>query len=172
MAKSRKTTAAAPQQQLDIETAIAQAPLPNAPAVLIQRYRALGDWLDEQQKRYDEATKAARDEQMAIKSHLLDLANQQGVNGFPTEYGTAYVTERMMPKIDANAAPYVNADGVSVTGREAVLDFCLEHWDDYGSEHLQVNFGVDGIRAYIEQYKAPPPGISVTFNRSLNIRKS
>lgn len=168
MARTRKTSASDPAQT-DIEQIIAQK---KTPAERIRRVRQLEAWIDEQQEAFNSCVKSAREEIFAEKAALLEEANAQGVNSFATDDGTAYVSERLSAKIDPNAKPYTNASSEVVTGREAVLDFSLEHWEEFGAEHLQVGFGIDGVRTYIAKYNEPPPGISISTMRQINIRKS
>lgn len=171
MARARKT---APPAQTDIEEAIAAAPpLPVVPAIdLITEYREIETWAEAQDKAYAEFMKPRRDRMNEIKQQLLAMALAQKVNSFPTDAGTAYISEGITAKVDPNTAPYKNERGEEVTGREALLDFFLENWEKYGAEYAQIGITLDGVKAFIAEHRKPPPGIAIQQWQRLNIRKT
>lgn len=178
MPRPRKTNPAADPAQTDIETAIAQAI--KVPAVdLITEYRKIETWAEAQDKAYGELMKPHRDRMAEIKQLLLAKAIEEKVNSFPTEAGTAYISSGISHKVDPNAPAWINERGEEVTGREAVLDWLLQNWDDYGAEFAQINLAVDGVKKYIESTKTRenpngmlPPGISVQVWQRINVRKA
>jgi len=139
---------------------------------LIAEHNQIEDWLKGETKRFNKfmAPHKARLEEIGNK--LLALSNEQKWESIRTDAGTAYRSTLMNSSIDAEK-PYSNKDGVIVFGREAVLDFCLENWSDYGSDMLMVQAQKDAIKRYMEEHSGePPPGIKVGFFTRINIRRS
>lgn len=162
-------------EQADIEDAI-KATLPNVtPADLIGEYRKIDDWADVQDKAYAAHMKPHRDRMEQIKQTLHAMAIEQHVNGFPTDNGTAYISEIRNHKIDPEAPPYVREEDGTLKeshGRDAVLDLLLDNWDRYGNEFLVLSLPKAFIDQYIQDNGHPPPGVSISTLQRLNIRKS
>lgn len=175
---AQSSTPAQPESvQTDIEDAI-KAAQPTT-AQLLEEYMKLRTWKDQQTKAFNEFMKPHTDRMEQINGQLLQMALDQGVNGFSTDEATSFISQGIKHKVDPNAAPWVNPEtGKVETGREALLDWMLANWDQYGAEHAMINISVEGVKAYIEATKTPehpegelPPGISIERWRSFNIRK-
>ncbi len=170
--------------QLDIveAAAAAQRDLPTGtPADLVKAHQELRTWADAQTKAFNEHMAPYRQKLDDYTNALLKTALEQKVDSFKTEFGTAYISRGFAHKVDPNApATYTNPEtGEVSTGREALLDWMLDNWNDYGAEWASVNIAIDGVKAYIEKTKTPehpegllPPGISIERWQRLQIRKA
>ena len=172
----RKKPTAEPQQ-LDIEQAIAETKPTIDPSLtadlLIKRELELDDYLSAQSKAFTEFCKPFRQEIEAIRNRLLAMHLEQKTDQFKTEFGVSYVSEIMQQKIDPAAPEYVDADGVCYSGREALLWYMVDQWDKYGNEGLAVSVPIATIRAHMDDNEGkPPPGISVSFMKRVNIKRS
>lgn len=182
MPRTRKSTAAAVKEEPAQPLEAASSPAPQlSPADLIKAHQELKAWCESQQKAFGEMMKPYQEKMEGYASQLLELALAQKVNSFSTDFGTAYISTGFRHKVDPNAgATWTNPEtGEVSTGREALLDWLLANWDQYGSEHAAVNIGIDGVKAYMEATKSPehpegqlPPGISIERWSRMNIRKS
>lgn len=181
----RKRQAQPDPAQTDLEDAVRQAEASftaptQTPAEIIKARQELKTWSDAQTKAFNEHMAPHRQKIEEYDNQLLALAIAQGVNSFNTDFGTAYISQGLSHKVDPNAAPWTNPEtGEISTGREALLDWLLENWADYGAEWAMVNIGVDGVKAYMEKTKSPehpegllPPGISIERWKRMNVRKS
>lgn len=150
------------------------------PADLIKTYRDLEEWMAEQSKKLAEVLAPWIAKNNSIKAVLLQKADEQKVNSFPTDNGTAYISEGVGHKVDPNSPHvYTNPEtGEIATGREALLDWMMDHWNDYGAEHAQIGIASKGVEAYMAATKSeenpngvPPPGITLEPWRRMNVRK-
>lgn len=186
MAPRKKKTDPVPEgQQLDIEQAIAatvEAPLAAlekiAPATLIKEFLTLKAHAESEGKRFGEYIKPTTDRMNLIKASLHARALAGKVNGFPTDEGTAYLSEIVSHKIDPESQ-YKTADGRISTGRDALLDWMLDNWDEYGSEGCQLNVSKAIVEKWMEnttdeEHKdgVPPPGLKIEKFKQLNIKRS
>lgn len=128
-------------------------------AELVERYFKLDNHISEQQNKFKEYLKPFAEEIEAIKSKLLGMLNEQGIENIRTDHGTAYKSIIDTPKIE---------------NHEAYLDWCLEFWDAIGSEMLQIGAPKkDAVRQYMEANGGHlPPNVSMTSFTRLNIRRS
>lgn len=153
------------------------SPLPpqNADDLVAEHFRN-DDWLTAEQKRFSEHIKPILDRQEAIKNLLMEKLNADGLENIKTQHGTAYKSRILNTKIDAEAEPYVRqnspTDIEEFRGREAILEFCLDHWPDIGNEMLQIGVTKDAVKAWIEANGKPPPGVSTSTFTRINIRRS
>lgn len=142
---------------------------------LIEEHFRNDDWLTAESRRFQEHIKPVIDRQEAIKNQLLDKLNNDGLDKFSTDHGTAYKSRILNTKIDAEGEPYVRADAdhrEEFRGREALLEFALDHWDEIGNELLMINAQKDAVKNYMEEHGKPPPGITTSVFTRLNIRRS
>jgi hypothetical protein len=148
------------------------------PAALIKEHLTLKAYVEGEQKRLAEFLKPAVERMQACKSQLHAKALEQHVNGFPTDEGTAYLSEIINHAIDPESS-YTTADGRQSFGRDALLDWMLEHWDEYGSEGMLLGITKPIVEKWRDATKSeqqpngvPPPGLKLTTELRLNIRKS
>lgn len=171
-------------QQLEIEDAIQQANVAKilqevfAPAALIKEFLTLKAYVEGEQKRLSEFLKPSLEKMQACKAQLHAKALEQKVNGFPTDEGTAYLSPITSHLIDPESG-YTSTDGRKSSGREALLDWMLDNWEDYGSEGAQIGIAKAMVDKYREATQSeahpdgvPPPGLKLTTQINLNIKKS
>ncbi len=177
MAPRKKKADTPAPEQLDIEQAIAAAGppdpvlLPFNPAALIKEFNTLKANVEQQLKAFGEYLKPTNDRMESIRQELHAKALEQKVNGFPTDEGTAYLSEIVSFKIDPEAQ-YQTVDGRTSTGRDALLDWMLDNWDAYGSEGAMINVSKAVAEKWQEEHGTPPPGTKTDKLVRINIRKS
>jgi hypothetical protein len=106
------------------------------------------------------ATKALTDELKPYKSGLETIETalmarliQRGADNTKTEAGTAYKVEHM---------------NVKVVDREKFIDYAMNG----GEDMLLASPQKDAVRQYLDEHKANPPGVEVTFFTDINVRKT
>lgn len=148
----------------------------NTPASLVERWNSLKAHLAAQTKAFSDYCKPFRDEQEQIEGKLLDFLNTNKLNNIKTEAGTAYKSTLTQPKI---------------VDRDKYLDVCLDNWDDFGNELLQIGAPqIAAFELYMERRKVwleayvkengqlpddpsvTPPGTEVNYFTRVNIRKT
>lgn len=167
--------------QIDLEEKIAETPaLPPAAKAsdLIAEFFTLKDHSETQSKAFAEYLKPTNARMEEIRQTLHAMAIEGGVNGFPTDSGTAYLSTILNHTIDPEST-YTNAEGRVSQGRDALLDWALDHWEDYGSEGLQIGISKAVVDKYMQdrandnEYRGkPPPGLKLSELIRLNIRRS
>ncbi|MGA2165900.1 MAG: hypothetical protein ABSH36_15740 [Solirubrobacteraceae bacterium] len=129
------------------------------PAALIAEFLSLRDWLAAESKRMSEHYKPQRERMQEIQNILLHRANAESRDphqpwSLRVDTGTAYRSTTMSAKVE---------------DRDVWLDFAL----DGHEEGLQLAAPqVDFVKAWIEEHGGPPPGVGISFNTTVNIRKS
>lgn len=141
---------------------------------LITEEIKIDDFIKAQSKAFGEFLKPHKSRQEEIQNLLLALLNQQGVESIRGDAGTCYKSNILNVAIDPEGTdPYVPVEGgVPRQGREAFLDFCLDHWDDFGNDALIFSPQKDAVKKHIETHDKPPPGIRVSYFTRVNIRRS
>ena len=128
------------------------------PAALIAEFIRLRDWLAAESKRFAEHYKPHRDRMAAIQDQMLARANAESRDphqpwSLRVDTGTAYRSTTMSAKVE---------------DRDVWLDFAL----DGHEEGLQLAAPqVDFVKQWIEEHGGPPPGVEISFNTTVNIRK-
>lgn len=139
---------------------------------LVSRHLVLKDWLAAETKRFDEHLANAKKEMEDIDNQLLAMLNSQGMDSFKTDSGTAYLSTLMNVGTEVDL-PYINSNGEQVFGKNALLDFAIEHWDEIGSEMLMVSAQKDAVKKWMEEHEGtPPPGCKIGFFTRVNVRRS
>ena len=89
----------------------------------------------------------------AIENALLEYLNQNGLQNLNCPDGTAYKSTQTWVKL---------------TDRQALLQHCKETGNfDYFTNAVSK----EEVKAFIEEHKRPPPGVGVTEEIVVNIRK-
>jgi hypothetical protein len=137
------------------------------PAQLISEIITLGDWIDAQQKRFDEHVKPQREQVEALKmklhEHLLKL-NEAKEGEHPraslsTAAGTAYLSTIISPSIDGDKTEF--------------LDWCLDSWDERGAMLQIGNPQKAALQEYMDSNNgALPPHVKTSSITRVNIRRS
>ncbi len=180
----RKKKAAAPDPaQTDIEEAIAETK-PQVdfstvkPAELIAEFHLLKAHSEESSKKFAAYIKPTTDRMEAIRQLLHGKALHDGVNAFSTDNGTAYLSRIVTHKIDPEST-YTSLEGRTSSGRDALLDWLLDYWDEYGSEGAQIGVSKDIVQKWMDDHTndpdwndKPPPGLKLDMLVRLNIKQS
>lgn len=75
-------------------------------------------------------------------------------------------------KTDSGTAYFSDILNAKVESVEALFDYVADHWDIIGGE-TKINLPVDVVRQHMETNEGkPPPGMSISFFRRLNIKRS
>lgn len=179
---ARKKKPAADPAQTDIEEAIAEKPQVDysllKPADLIAEFHTLKAFAEEKSKLFAEYIKPTNTRMEEIRQLLHGKALFDKVNGFPTDAGTAYLSTIVTHQIDPEST-YTNAEGRTSVGRDALLDWLLDYWDDYGSEGMQLNVSKEIIQKWMDDHTddpawndKPPPGLKLDRFKRINIKQS
>lgn len=88
-----------------------------------------------------------------IETFIKTQADAQGVTSFKSEHGTAFVS---------------TVDFAGVDNWDAVLDYIKTN-NAYDMLNKAVN--KTAVRAYIEEHKAVPPGVTYGTKMTINVRK-
>lgn len=140
---------------------------------LIAEHNKLDDWIKAETKRFGEFMAPHKQRLEEIGNQLLVLSNLQKWDSIKTEEGTAYRSTLLNVQVSPEGAPYKIDGQMDRIGREALLDFALDHWDDIGNDLLLISAQKDAVKRYMETNDGqPPPGIKVGWFTRINIRKS
>ena len=120
---------------------------------LIEHYVKLRSLVAEKTKALTDALKPYKAGMETIETALMARLIQRGADDTKTEAGTAYKVEHM---------------NIKVADREKFLDYALNG----GEDMLLASPQKDAVRQYLDEHKANPPGVEVSFFADINIRKS
>jgi len=143
---------------------------------LIKLHLSLKDYIAGETKRLAEflAPHKARLEEIDNKlfAKLKELGTGDRAN-LATDSGTAYISNLMNVSISPEGAPYTPEQGEARVGREALLDFALDHWDEIGNELLMFQPQKDAVKRWMETHDGqPPPGIKIGWFQKVNVNRS
>lgn len=120
---------------------------------IIGNYIKLRNKRDSLEAEVKQKTKAISDMMEKLEHKLLQLADDQGVDSFKTEHGTAFIKE---------------SDYASVEDWDAVLEF-IEKEKAY--EFLTKKVNKIPVREYIDTHEGViPPGMSYGIRRGIQVR--
>ena len=182
MPARKKKAAAVDPAQIDLEEAIEATPQVDyssvKPAELIAEFHLLKAHSEDAAKKFAAYIKPTSDRMEQIRQLLHGKALHEGVNAFSTDNGTAYLSRIVSHKIDPESS-YTSLEGRTSTGRDALLDWSLDFWDDYGSEGLQIGVSKETVQKWMDDHvndpawnDKPPPGLKLETLVRLNIKKS
>lgn len=128
------------------------------PADLIAEYNKIRAFIEAENKRFAEHLKPHNERLQEINNQLLALMNEQRVEAFKTDEGTAYKSVLVTPK---------------VTDKLAWLDWCLEDWDGRGAM-MQIGAPQkEALKDYQQEHEGHlPPFVETSAFTRINIRKS
>lgn len=136
---------------------------------LIAEYIKTRDWIESEGKKFDEHMKPYKDRQEHITQTLHGMMLDQKLESLPTEHGTASKSVLMNLSVTADETQVYN----DATGREALLDFAVDHWDEIGNELLLIKPQMDAVKRWMETHEGkPPPGVKVDYFTRINVRRS
>jgi hypothetical protein len=141
-------------------------------ASLVERYYVLEDWLKAETKRFEDHVKGVQAAMDQIKQEFLRRLNERQADNTKTDFGTAYKTTLLNVSVSPEGASYCTDNG-AFTGREALLEFALDNWNEWGDDMLQIGAQKDAVKRYMEDHKGePPPGIKTAFFTKVNIKRA
>lgn len=92
-----------------------------------------------------------------IEAEISRRLLERNAKNTKTDSGTAYFSDLLNAKVESV---------------EALFDFVADHWETVGGE-AKINLPVDAVRTYMETNEGkPPPGMSISFFKRLNIKRS
>lgn len=137
-----------------------------SPAALIAEIIALDDWIDAQQKRFDEHVKPSREKIEALKNQLQDrllVLNEAKSGEYPkasiaTGAGTAYLSTIITPSIEGDKTRF--------------LDWVIENWDERGAM-LQIGAPQKtALQEWQDEHQGQlPPFVKTSVMTRVNIRR-
>lgn len=151
-----------------------EEPKPPTDEALMERYFQLKDWLAGEDTRYKAYVGPFKEEMDGIETEFLTRLNARGADASKTDNGTAYKSTLLNVSVSPEGLPYKAIDREApMTGREALLEFCLDRWEEIGSDLLQVGAQKDAVKKWMEESGGnPPPGVKTSFFTRVNIRRS
>ncbi len=94
------------------------------------------------------------DKLMMLENTLLNVLNREGAESLKTKAGTAYKSKR---------------DSVKVQDWDTALEFIMDHH----LEHmLERRLSKSAVREYLEANGQTPPGVAISTELTVNIRRS
>lgn len=128
---------------------------------LVKEHQDLKAAYEADQKRFQEHWKPAVTRMEQIHAAITATMQQQGLKSIKTDYGTPILSEITTAKI-------------KVDERDAYIDMCLENWDAFGGEMLQIGAPkADAVRAYMDAHEGQlPPHIEIDRTLRFSIRKA
>lgn len=121
---------------------------------VVKKYVEIRDDIARKKAAYEADVKPQQEALEKIESYLLAKANEQGVESFKTQFGTAYTSKRV---------------SVTIADREVFKSFC-ETTGDWGLADIRAS--KKAVEQYVEANQDVPPGINMVTERTLNVRRS
>lgn len=92
-----------------------------------------------------------------IEAEISRRLLERNAKNTKTDSGTAYFSDLLNAKVESV---------------EALYDYVADNWETIGGE-VKINLPVDAVRTYMEANEGkPPPGMSISFFKRLNIKRS
>jgi hypothetical protein len=124
---------------------------------LIAENFVLEDEIKAMQARFDEWAKPRKARIAQIEGEISKRLLERKADSTKTDAGTAYFSDIMNTKIE---------------DVPRLFDFIAEHWDDLGAD-VKLNLPIAVVRSHMEQNNgALPPGMTHSFFKRLNIKRS
>lgn len=145
------------------------------PAQLIAQYQKVKQLREAVEERHAKELEWYKTSMAALTNALLTMANEQGVNSFSCEDGTAYKSEIL---------------NMQVTDEHALLDFAEENWETFGSSLIKVSAIKEPLQNWLESaegklwlmqnpatgndaasWRPGAPGVNISYFTKMNVRK-
>lgn len=149
-------------------------PDPRTDEALMERYFALKDWTEGESKRFEAHIKPHKEEMDGITQEFLARLNARGADSTKSEFGTAYKQSLLNVSVSPDGPEYKAIDrDEPMKGRDALLEFALDHWEAYGSDMLMISAQKDAVKKFMEENEGKePPGVKTSRFTRCNIRRS
>lgn len=124
---------------------------------LIAENFQLEDQIKAAQAKFDEWAKPRKERIAAIEGEISRRLLERKSDSTKTDSGTAYFSDIMNTKIESV---------------EALFDFVADHWEELGAD-VKLNLPIGKVREHMEHHNgALPPGMTNSYFKKLNIRRS
>jgi hypothetical protein len=124
---------------------------------LIAENHKLEDLIKAAQAKFDEWAKPHKTRIAEIEGTLRSRLQERGADSTKTDAGTAYFSNLMNAKVDSV---------------EQLFDFVADNWNEVGAD-IKISVPVGKVREHMDAHDGtPPPGMSISFYRRLNINRS
>jgi hypothetical protein len=125
-------------------------------ALIAENFK-LEDLLKSAQTKLDEWAKPHKERISQIEGEISRRLLERKADSTKTDSGTAYFSDIMNTKIESV---------------EALFDFIADHWDDLGAD-VKLNLPISKVREHMDQNNGTlPPGMSHSFYKRLNLKRS
>ncbi len=130
-------------------------------ATLVQSRQQLRTYIDGETTRLSEFLKPYREQMQKLDAEITAMMTQQGLTSMKTDTGTAILS-------------HIDSMSIIPEERDAYIDWCLEHWDEYGGEMMQIaKPKVSAVRAFMESHEGHlPPHVKKETTVQFSIRKA
>lgn len=128
----------------------------NDDALIAENFK-LEDLIKAAQAKFNEWATPHKTRILEIESELSRRLLERKANNTKTDSGTAYFSDLLNAKVEKT---------------EALFDYVADHWEEIGGD-IKIAVPVDVVRTYMEANDGkPPPGMSISFFKRLNIKRS
>ena len=130
-------------------------------AALVSEYQGIKAAHDADQTKFNSHWKPAMERLEQIQVQITAAMTEQKIKSFKTDTGTAILSEISTAKIKPEE-------------RDAYIDMCLEAWDEFGGEMLQIGSPkAEAVRNYMDAHEGNlPPHIEMSTILRFSIRKA
>lgn len=130
-------------------------------AALVQERQKLRAHVETQQQAFSEYCKPYHEQIQKLDAQLTALMTEQNIKSFKTEFGTAILSQ-------------IDAAKIKPDERDAYIDMCLDSWDQFGGEMLQIGAPkAEAVRNYMDSHEGQlPPHVEIKTELRFSIRKA
>lgn len=130
-------------------------------ASLVEKRQAIRTHLEAQQKAFADYCKPYYEQMQQLDAQLTEMMTQQNIKSLKTDFGTAILSQIDTAKIKADE-------------RDAYIDLCLDNWDEFGGEMLQIGTPkAEAVRNYMDAHEGQlPPHVEMSTFLRFSIRKA
>jgi hypothetical protein len=130
-------------------------------AALVSEYQQIRGHVDAQAKQFQNYCKPYNEKMEGIQAQITAAMTEQGIKSFKTDTGTAILSE-------------INTAKIKPDERDAYIDMCMDHWQEFGGELLQIGAPkAEAVRHYMDANKGMlPPHIELSTILRFSIRKA
>ncbi len=125
-------------------------------ALIAENFK-LEDLIKAAQAKFEEWAKPHKTRIAEIEGIVRERLLERKADSTKTDSGTAYFSDIMNTKVDSV---------------ETLFDFVADHWAEVGAD-AKINIPVAIVREHMENNNGmPPPGMSISYFKRLNIKRS
>lgn len=130
-------------------------------ATLVAEHQQIRAHLAAQDKIYADYKKPYNERIEQIEALITTTMTEQSIKSFKTDTGTAILSEIPTAKIKPDE-------------RDAYIDMCLENWDEFGGEMMQIGAPkAEAVRHYMDAHQGQLPShIEMNTILRFSIRKA